>query len=547
MTRQLFLIILLFLLPATANSATIHVPMDQPTIQDGIIAASNGDTVLVAPGTYVENISFWGKDITVKSSDGPEVTVIDGSQPLVPDYACVVFFYQSETSTAVLEGFTLTNGKGVSVGYPFDDYCGGGIYIEYGTCTIRNNIIKGNSVDHYNAGYGGGIFCNSYSGSPPSKVTPWIVDNVIEENVAVFGGGIHCATDSAPRIENNTIRNNETHYVSSTAGQGGGIHCYHATPEIVHNLITGNVSDYGGGICCNTMYDGMISGNVISFNEDGAIFYSNSDAPIVNNLIHGNHCTAIRGGGIYCSHNSNPEITNNTIVNNTCFDSGGGIYCRQAFPTVCNNILWGNSTSNKGYQLSLEYNSQLTISYSNVEGGKADVFVESGSVLTWNTGMLDAVPSFVDSANNDYHIDYNSPCRDAGDNASVLTTIDFEGDERSFNGVVDMGADEFAPHFYCMGDFSVGGSIEGKFIGVPDTWPLGLFVGSGVLDPPLQHNWGLFYLAEPWLLFPLVPVPTNGVLVISATIPSSPAGPYAIPMQALIWWELSNLFIVEVE
>jgi len=57
--------------------------------------------------------------------------------------------------------------------------------------------------------------------------------------------------------------------------------------------------------------------------------------------------------------------------------------------------------------------------------------------------------------------------------------------------------------------------------------------------------WGEFYLESPWLLFPLVPIPSDGVLVIPGTLPSTPA-PYDIPMQALIGWELSNLFVLKV-
>ena len=59
-----------------SHAAVINVPADQPTIQDAIDVAQTGDTVLVAPGTYLENINFSGKSITVKSSNGNKVTII---------------------------------------------------------------------------------------------------------------------------------------------------------------------------------------------------------------------------------------------------------------------------------------------------------------------------------------------------------------------------------------------------------------------------------------------------------------------------------------
>ena len=55
------------------------MPADQVTIQAAINAASNGDTVVVEPGTYVEKINFLGKAITVTSSGGASVTTIDGN------------------------------------------------------------------------------------------------------------------------------------------------------------------------------------------------------------------------------------------------------------------------------------------------------------------------------------------------------------------------------------------------------------------------------------------------------------------------------------
>jgi hypothetical protein len=94
------------LIVGSAGAATvIHIPADKPTIQAGIKAAGNGDTVLVSPGTYVENINFLGKTITVESSMGPKVTIIDGG-----GLSSVVTFSSRETLSSVLRGFTVRDG-----------------------------------------------------------------------------------------------------------------------------------------------------------------------------------------------------------------------------------------------------------------------------------------------------------------------------------------------------------------------------------------------------------------------------------------------------
>src|SRR5262245_23192392 len=75
----LFAALMLALSASARCQNTLNVPADYPTIQSAINAANNGDTVLVAPGTYYENINFNGKAITVTSSSGASATIIDGS------------------------------------------------------------------------------------------------------------------------------------------------------------------------------------------------------------------------------------------------------------------------------------------------------------------------------------------------------------------------------------------------------------------------------------------------------------------------------------
>ena len=84
---------------------------------------------------------------------------------------------------------------------------------------------------------------------------------------------------------------------------------------------------------------------------------------------------------------------------------------------------------------------------------------------------------------------------------------------------------------------------------MPATSPVGLYLGFGILDPPLPTAWGYFYIQPPWFMWPMTSMPSNGVKVLSAKIPLTPPAPYDIPMQALIGLapdSLTNLEVLEV-
>lgn len=133
---------------ATPTPTIIHVPTDQATIQGAIDVASDGNIVLVAPGTYNENIDFIGKAIEVMSAMGPSVTTINGG-----GNTSVVQFHSGESASSVLSGFTVTNGAalGAEVNQPSG---GGGIDIEDCAPTILNNVVTGNTA----CNGGGGIY-----------------------------------------------------------------------------------------------------------------------------------------------------------------------------------------------------------------------------------------------------------------------------------------------------------------------------------------------------------------------------------------------------
>lgn len=293
---------------ADAQATVRNVPADYPTIQASINASANGDTVLVGPGLYLENIVFRGKRIAVVSryavtGDPTSIqnTIINGSTPSHPDSGSCVRIVNGEDSTAVLQGFTLTGGYGTL----WDDehgpgnryWEGGGVLIALSSPTIKNNIISNNNVNRT-----GGV--------------------------STGGGGIRLG-DGAPRILNNIIMNNAGMY-------GGGIVSNFASPIIRNNVIANNVVSsavsglptYGGG---GLWFNGGVAGNRIE-----------------NNTIVGNSATGSGGSGAGGR-------------------GGGMIAVFGATINTRNNIVWGN-TQTTGGQVGTASGTAL-VSYTDVEGG----------------------------------------------------------------------------------------------------------------------------------------------------------------------------------
>jgi len=164
MKTKLFLLTIIFCSTCLHSKAQIiHVPADQPTIQEGINAASNGDTVLAADGTYLENINFIGKAITVAShfimnGDTNHInnTIIDGSQPSNPDYGSVVTFITGEDTTSIICGFTITGGTGMTEP-TYSARIGGGIVCYNASAKIIHNKITGNVVTSTSGAWGSGL------------------------------------------------------------------------------------------------------------------------------------------------------------------------------------------------------------------------------------------------------------------------------------------------------------------------------------------------------------------------------------------------------
>ncbi len=353
-TYQLLLPVFLFAVSAsTLKAATINVPGNEPTIQAGIDACVDGDTVLVAAGTYTgdgnRDIDFMGKAIVVMSENGPEVTIIDceGSNT---EYHRGFYFHNGEDSTSVLKGFTITNGN----------LSGGGMNIYYSNPTITNCIFSGNLANR-----GGGIY-NDHS-------SPTITNCMFSGNSTIgslaSGGGMY-NRNSSPTVTNCTFSGNSA--IGSLSDGGGMFNDGFGFPTIRNCTFSGNWTDGDGG--------GM--GNYQSY-------------PMVTNCTFTGNWAGSEGGGIYSVY-SDPTITNCTFSQNDAEYACGGIFFGYGNPTVTNCILWDNG----GDEI---YGGTPVVTYSDVQGGYT------------GKGNFDVDPHFISFHGFDYFLHPTSPCVDAGD------------------------------------------------------------------------------------------------------------------------------------
>ena len=238
-----------------SHATIIEVPADQPTIQAGIVAASSGDTVLIAPRTYGETIDFLGKSIVVGShylttGDPAYVagTIMDGGGTAGP----LASFTSGEDSLSVLVGMTLQHGR---------------------------------------AAQGGAIFCSGGS--------PRISDCVLLSNEALNGGGGVYATEADLIIEDCRVEDN-----SAIDASGGGLYVIFGSARITGCVFAGNSADWvGGAMLCKesspVITDNVFDGNSSSGNYAGGIYSRDCSAVIARNVFSNNTADGIGGGLFY--------------------------------------------------------------------------------------------------------------------------------------------------------------------------------------------------------------------------------------------------------
>ncbi|MFC2083669.1 T9SS type A sorting domain-containing protein [Bacteroidota bacterium] len=299
---SIFLIIFLSSYLNIYSQKKINVPEDLSSIQEAINYASTGDTILVQPGTYEENLDFNGKRILLSSliltSDDTSYiskTIVDGMSN-----GSVVKFSNGENESAIINGFTLVNGSG----YPFINF--------------NDTLFQG-----------GGIFSKDAS--------PTILNLKIMSNSADEGAGIYLLrSDSflnSIKLENN-----------SAYKKGGGLYCRSGSPRITHSKILKNSSNEGGGIYISSgepLFKKVnISGNTAVLNGAAIFFFHGRESKFINNT-----------------------ISQNNVLENS---NGGSIYSFHSFPIFTNCIIWQNGPNEFDIIQSFTNFSELYFYYSDI-------------------------------------------------------------------------------------------------------------------------------------------------------------------------------------
>ena len=288
----------LLMLTVSIQAHILNVPEDFETIQGAIDEAEDGDTVLVAPGEYVENIQFAGRDIVVASHfiiDGDEdfiaETIIDGDQN-----GSVVTFSNLGDTVPQLNGFTLRNGGRK------DDSHGEGIESLYANPFLSNLVVTDNR------GYSGGL---SFRYSEATLNNSRIVGNI----GSFGGGGLIFHSDIS--MQNVIFESNESE------SNGGGLLIWSCDPTLMDVIVRDNIAGaIGGGIRLDSASPTL------------------TRVAIVDNV-------GRIGGGLETDFDSNPVLINVTIVGNESeSNQGGGIDIGRSEVTMVNSIVWGNEPGN---------------------------------------------------------------------------------------------------------------------------------------------------------------------------------------------------------
>jgi predicted outer membrane repeat protein len=440
---------------ASATTITVGPSGDYADIQPALTAAGEGDTVLVAPGTYTGEdntiLNFAGVNIVLRSEGGPGAAVIDCEET---SYG--FWFYHHEGPASIIEGFTVTNG---------DEYSGGAVYMSEASPTFIDCTFTTNRSE-----YGGAVYI--FTASPSFTNCTFSGNEAYGDG---WGGAVYCEAGQ-PAFTNCTFSDNVT------VRDGGAIHCYDADPTLTGCTFTRDTAWlHGGGLFCTEGSDPVVSGCTFTdvsagvgmgvystagsaptftdcwfldstgpsvvyceygsptftdcgFSRNsgdyaGGVYLYESAAEFTGCVFSENTATARHpgGGALYCD-SATPVLTNCTLTDNGADGGGGTVYCFEGSPWFANCIVAfgtsGPAVDCDGGTVNDPLFACCDV-YGNAGGDWVGCIAGQGDA----SHNMSADPLFCDRPGGDFTIDATSPC--AADHIPICGLI----------GALDVGCD----------------------------------------------------------------------------------------------------------
>ncbi len=301
---------------SASPAGVIHVDHagsgDYELIQDGINAATYGDTVLVAPGTYYERLYMGpaADGVTLRGALGPEQTTVHNEST----YPYSVLFCEDVGIDTRVEGLTFDGG--------YSDAHGGGIRCDRAHIRIKNIAVTSCSALE---SHGGGI------GGLDSDLL--VLNSTIRNNRAGLGGGVS-VDGGTLYAEGNLVLGNSADWIALDR-IGGGIYIFCDGADIIDNQIEANNALNGGGIAVDRSSNVSITGNRIISNSAteraGGIYIFESDCIVSDNAITANYAITTGGGAVdidlaeTTSRLNPPVFTGNTFFGNISYGCDAAI------------------------------------------------------------------------------------------------------------------------------------------------------------------------------------------------------------------------------
>ncbi len=281
------------------------------------------------------------------------------------------------------------------------------------------SYITFTAADEINGWHGLRFFDTDTNGQDSSKIVYCILEygNATGISPDYRGGAIYCNNASDLFISNSIIRYN------SSLSAGAGLYLNNSDISILQTEIYENNADGAGGgifmLNSDPILDHVEIFDNSAYYDGGGINCYTSNPSLTYVSIFGN-TTQWNGGGLSAYNNSNVDLTNVTMSNNFSPQDGCGIsVLYNSSVTLLNSIIWNNYP----YEVYVSNSGYLSVDYTDLTGGQAGI-ISFGAVDWLEGGNLNVNPLFNNPAENDYSLQGNSPCIDAGDPDPAYTDPD---------------------------------------------------------------------------------------------------------------------------